>query len=36
MFLLIYARLGLLYFHIGTIQQEDSGAGGANPGAALH
>lgn len=36
MFLMIYAQLRLLYFYVGTIQQEDSGAGGANPGAALH
>lgn len=34
MFLMIYARLGLLYFRLGTTLQEDSG-GGANPGAAL-
>lgn len=34
MFLMIYAQLGLLYFRLGTIHQEDSG-GAANPGAAL-
>lgn len=33
MFPVIYAQLGLLYFHLGTILQEDSG--GADPGAAL-
>lgn len=34
MFLMIYAQLKLLYFCIGTIQQEDSGGGGggAKPG----
>ncbi len=39
MFLMIYTRLRLLYFCLGTILQEDSGGGGggggANPGAAL-
>lgn len=37
MFLMIYARLRLLYFCLGTILQEDSGVGGGggNPGAAL-
>lgn len=35
MFLMIYARLRLLYFCLGTILQEDSGGGSANPGAAL-
>lgn len=34
MFLVIYAQLKLLYFHLGTILQEDSGSG-ANPAAAL-
>lgn len=32
MFLMIYVQLRLLYFCIGTIQQEDSGGGGAKPG----
>lgn len=34
MFLMIYAWLGLLYFCLGTTLWEDSGGGGANPGAA--
>lgn len=31
MFLMIYARLGLLYFSAGTILQEDSGGGVSPP-----